>query len=57
MWAALNEASRCLMGRLALLPEQFVKEGLGCVNWIDGPKRLGALRSISSPLQPDTVAE
>ena len=45
------------MGRLDLLPEQFVKEGLGCVNWIDGPKRLGAPRSISSPLQPDTAAE
>lgn len=45
------------MGRLALLPEQFVKEGLGCVNWIDGPKRLGAPRRISSPLRADTAAE
>lgn len=29
MRAALNEGSRCLAGRSASLPEQFVKEGLG----------------------------
>lgn len=40
------------MGCLAMLPEQFVKEGLGCVNWIDVPKRLDPPRRISSPYRP-----
>lgn len=50
MQSAFNETARCLMGHLALLPEQCVKEGLGCVNWIDGLKRSGEPRNISSPL-------
>lgn len=27
------------MGHLALFPEQFAKEELGCFNWLHGPKR------------------
>lgn len=46
------------MGDGALGPDPRTvckKEGLGWVNWIDGPKRLGAARSITLPHQLDAL--